>query len=330
MSRSQRNYCITIYNKELNDIKYQKEHIKYMILGEEICPKTKKKHLQGYIDLWKKTTLKKVKEIFNDNSIHIEKIRGSKEENRAYCQKCDNFQEWGLFTKGQGVRNDLVRLKEKIKAGMTDLELLEDNPEYIHKYDKFINRVRQIYNDNKTAKEFKEENFLKEYTKNHKKIFNAVEKIKNDKRKILWVYSEEGNIGKSDAANHMLCTMDAIQFDTTKRADIALAYKGQKYIIFDFCRSIDDKINYGTLEALKNGRIFSSKYGSKLKLFKRPCIICFANTLPDTEKMSPDRWELLHIDSGLFDDLDGSECHPSLATYVPGGPMFYKVLQKVG
>ena len=60
------------------------------IIGEEVCPKTKKKHLQGYAKFAKKCRpLVKFKEVFPD--IYLRKAIAPLMNNYDYCKKEGNF-----------------------------------------------------------------------------------------------------------------------------------------------------------------------------------------------------------------------------------------------
>ena len=59
-------------------------------------------------------------------------------------------------------------------------------------------------------------------------------------------------------------------------------------------------MNYSVIEHLKNGRIFSSKYESKIMKFACPYIIIYANFMPNKEKLSEDRWDIREISRGVL------------------------------
>ncbi|KAH3701635.1 hypothetical protein DPMN_076625 [Dreissena polymorpha] len=77
-------------------------------------------------------------------------------------------------------------------------------------------------------------------------------------RQILFVMDPVGGNGKTTLACYMMSTMDAIRFENCKSNDLKYMYKGQKYVIFDFCRSSMGHINYEVIEPLKNGVFCSS------------------------------------------------------------------------
>lgn len=63
--------------------------VDYMIWQSEICPTTKAKHYQGYVEFKKEYTGKFVKSLFKDKTIHIEVSREDRRANRLYCSKKD-------------------------------------------------------------------------------------------------------------------------------------------------------------------------------------------------------------------------------------------------
>ena len=74
----------------------------------------------------------------------------------------------------------------------------------------------------------------------------------------------------------------AIAYDHGRDADIAYSYSGERVVFFDFARIANVRDTCCVMENLKNGRIFSSKYESKMKMFPRPHIVVFSNhDVPD-------------------------------------------------
>lgn len=89
---------------------------------------------------------------------HIDRVRGSVAENRAYVQKSGKwaedpkgdtsipgtFEEWGTPPEEhQGARTDLAQLYEMIKDGRSTYEIIERNPDHLLHLDK-IDRTRQM------------------------------------------------------------------------------------------------------------------------------------------------------------------------------------------
>lgn len=88
---------------------------------------------------------------------HIEPAQGSSEENRAYVQKSGKwtndeksdtsvpgtFEEWGeLPVERPGERTDIAILYQYIKDGLSNFEIMEQNPDYMLNLEK-IERARQ-------------------------------------------------------------------------------------------------------------------------------------------------------------------------------------------
>lgn len=125
-----------------------------------------------------------------------------------------------------------------------------------------------------------------------------------DRRTVHWVYDDLGGNGKSDLANWLLSHRSAFLCDVGAQKDIAYAYDNQPIVIFDLSRDSQEYTPYKVMEAFKNGRMFSAKYRSKLKVFKPPHVVVFANYKPDCKhanpeaekaRLSADRWDLLTL-----------------------------------
>lgn len=105
-----RNACFTINNWKQDDIDlFEDDLVKYMIAGQETCPKTKTPHLQGYIEFAKQLSWAAAKRILP--RAHIEKRLGTAQEAIDYCLK-----EGGpYFEKGErnipGKRRDIDAAK---------------------------------------------------------------------------------------------------------------------------------------------------------------------------------------------------------------------------
>ena len=111
-----------------------------------------------------------------------------------------------------------------------------------------------------------------------------------DDRHVMWIHDEGGNTGKSFLSTYLLRTGDAYVVEGGSTRDLSYAYEDQPYVVFDFCRSQKEFVNYHIIESFKNGRMFSSKYMSSLRVFKPAKVVCFANFMPEWRKLSLDRW----------------------------------------
>lgn len=115
MATKIRNICFTSFKSEINVVMDQ---VVYLVYGYETCPDTKRKHLQGFIQLRNNYALKGIKKILGDDSAHIEPMRGTAEEASTYCKKDENFKEFGTL-RSQGDRTDLKEIKKNLIEGDT-------------------------------------------------------------------------------------------------------------------------------------------------------------------------------------------------------------------
>lgn len=68
-----------------------------------------------------------------------------------------------------------------------------------------------------------------------------------------------------------------------KTNDITHAWQGERVVLWDVPRDSGDKINFGAMEAMKNGQCFSGKYQSVQKIFNIPHLVVFANCVPPSD-----------------------------------------------
>lgn len=123
-----------------------------------------------------------------------------------------------------------------------------------------------------------------------------------DDRTINWVYDFEGNSGKSFLKKYIALTTECLVCDG-KKNDVLNQLKTVcidnnkdiKIILLDVPRHNKDFINYGLLEQLKDGHVYSGKYeGGEIYLDKIHVVV-FSNDEPDYSKFSKDRWNVISI-----------------------------------
>ncbi len=154
MSRSRsRNFCFTSFNiidlKPVYD-KYQ-DIIRYLCYGLEICPKTQKQHMQGWVQFYNVKDLKPAQKILGMGKIHMEMCNGSEYKNDDYCKKDGKFKTFGTFV-GHGFRTDLEIIKKKIEDGKSLEEIINDNFSIYCRYRNGIEKYIQIVTKKKTKK----------------------------------------------------------------------------------------------------------------------------------------------------------------------------------
>jgi len=126
-------------------------------------------------------------------------------------------------------------------------------------------------------------------------------------RHIYWYWEETGNVGKSFMASYLQRNMGATVLSNGKTSDIAHVLDQPNIVCFDFARDSIEHINYGVMEDIKNGRIFSPKYQSICKAFDIPHLVVFANYPCPHGKFSADRLQEVNL----------STWRPSIPPVVP-------------
>ncbi len=244
-----RKACFTLNNyseEEYNKITQSFSTFKYVI-GKEGDEKTP--HLQGYVEFNKQLSFKQIKEMIP--RAHIEKPRGNRDQNIAYCSKEGNF-----------VSNFPMKRRERL----------------LSKY------------SNVVWKEWQQD------------VINIINEAP-DERTIHWIWDKDGNIGKSFLSKFIYLKYDTI-LGSGKKADVFNQIntwiggdeeKDPHVILLDIPRYNLDYVNYGCIEEIKNGLIYSGKYEGGVCAFDPPHVIVFANEAPDLHKMSADRWRVVGL-----------------------------------
>lgn len=292
-----RSYVITVNNWEQEDISRLKSvvEIKYGLLGEEIGPQNGVKHLQGYLQLFKATTLsafmKKLVKVGVKCSIAIAK--GTFEQNEIYCKKDGKTHEWGTRKTNQGARNEMVDIKNMIFEGKEDIEILDKHPGSFIRYYRGIGKSRNIVRDRDYREERKED--MKDVVLRDWQREAFGELMAQSNRQVLWIIDHKGNSGKTFLGLWLGAMHGAFEVTSGKTADIAFAYNYEDIVVFDFSRQKQEFVNYAVIEDFKNGRMFSPKYESRTIRFKPKKVIVFSNWEPDLTKLSEDRWRTMTL-----------------------------------
>lgn len=104
--------------------------VSYIVYQEEECPRTKRRHYQGYIQLAKRKYMSFLKRLISSN-VHLEVQRASNTDDaRAYCMKeatrVAGPWELGEYIKFKPERTDIVRFKDAILSGASEESLWHD------------------------------------------------------------------------------------------------------------------------------------------------------------------------------------------------------------
>lgn len=294
-----------IYNSNIDTDK-----ITYYIVQGEYT-KDKRQHFQIYAQFKTAMRYTGIKKAFNDNTIHIEPIKyGKVEDCVRYCTDeyrdsdgnpkdiWKEYKEYGTI-KYQGKRTDIEASINRIKDGnKINKMLLEEDTKFAIQYTQYfrtfdkIERLVQTENAKSTISQKYQDVTWKQWQQD---ILNILQQ-EPDERKVHWFFDYNGNIGKSYLTKYLGLDDDTFMINTGKKADILYSYNGEKNIIFDLPRDMEDKdYIYEIMEILKNGQYLSTKYNSEQRIYSTPHIIVFSNYKPDTTKLSKDRWDIKDI-----------------------------------
>lgn len=187
--------------------------------------------------------------------LHLEKARGTTKQNLTYCSKDNNY-----------ITN-------------FNMNILKDRNEII---------LEKEYN-NVIWKEWQQ------------KILDLI-KTEPDKRKINWFYDYDGNIGKSYLYKYISLINKGVIICDGKKDNVFNQINTliteliePEIIIMDIPRYNLEFINYGTIEQIKNGFLYSGKYEGNKCIFSIPHIIIFSNQPPDYNKWSKDRYNVIEL-----------------------------------
>lgn len=99
-----------------------------------------------------------------------------------------------------------------------------------------------------------------------------------------------------------MATKNCVFIDEGKKGDLMNCIfnqdmdKDNTIVVFDIPRDNGNNVSYKSIESIKNGMIFNSKYETGYKLFNPPHLIVFANSPPDKSRLSSDRWKITQLD----------------------------------
>jgi len=102
----------------------------YCVYGHEVCPETKKEHLQGFTMFTKQMRWNAVKKLFKSETLHCEVMRGTPVEASDYCKKDRTgiYESGDCPTVSQGKRSDLLEVVDKINTGAKIVDIAQEFP----------------------------------------------------------------------------------------------------------------------------------------------------------------------------------------------------------
>lgn len=125
-----------------------------------------------------------------------------------------------------------------------------------------------------------------------------------DDRSIYWIWSKSGNVGKTTFAKWCFHNKTDVIVTGGKADDMkhgVLQYQQTnlrlpKIVIVDIPRVNRGHFSIAGIESIKNMFFYCGKYEGGMVSGRPPHVICFANSEPDYEEMSSDRWFVMCLD----------------------------------
>lgn len=134
----------------------ENEVIRYIIFGEEIGEQGTP-HMQGFTAT---KTVKSRKQMLTllGKRMHLERSRGTAQQNRDYCVKEGNFVEGGDLP-SQGTRKDLASVRVAIEEGATEKEIATEFFEQWTRYHQAFRKYRELLATTSSVGKFGLESF---------------------------------------------------------------------------------------------------------------------------------------------------------------------------
>lgn len=304
MSKAKR-WIFTLNNYNNEDVERIKGLVEagvatYLTFGYETAPTTGTPHLQGYICFVERRRLQQVKDQLGERA-YLEVARGTPEANRDYCQKEGCFEEEGDFPvtiggRGQDghIRQFTIWFENFVREEKRVPTEREWSVAFPHLFIRYPGGMRDLVRHLSPEVQF-EEGELKQWQLELKVILTG----DADDRTVIFIVDPEGGAGKTYLQRWMLTQYpDKVQvLSMAKRDDVAHAVDCTKEIfMFNIPRGGMEFFQYTIVEQIKDRMVFSPKYNSRTKLFrKQPHVCVFCNEEPDLTKMTRDRYFIHYL-----------------------------------
>lgn len=263
---------------------------RYLVFGREVG-ESGTPHLQGFVIFGTSVRFNRAKRSLGDRC-HIEPARGSSRQASDYCKKDGDYEEFGTCPGPQGKTNRFEEFKEWVVTQPikpTSARVAEFFPGIFLQYGRCMEWIDLIYPSSFEVRG--------EYREHQRRLADGLD-VPADDRTITFVVDERGGTGKSWFIKKFLSLHpERTQvLSIGKRDDLAHAIDERKSVfLFDLPRSQSEYLQYSVLEQLKDRMIFSPKYLSRTKTLDTvPHVVVFMNELPDMNKLSHDRYNLIH------------------------------------
>lgn len=148
MSRS-RGFCLTQFGDDVHPPTLLDPQLRFWVGQLELCPTTKREHLQFTVEFNSLKTLKQVRACFPGCSVQVR--GGTAAEAITYCTKEETRKNpeaeptvLGEIPKGKGARSDLTSLQAALDAGTSSSQIATDFFATYLRYNKGIEKYQQL------------------------------------------------------------------------------------------------------------------------------------------------------------------------------------------
>lgn len=313
LNQTSKYWCVTCFVVD-EPLVYNDELMTYLIYQPELTG-TGTKHFQTYVELVRKS--KAPKALF-PKGCHMEPRKSTGIYASDYCtpgykygkthnnkptppEKVgktklelgevygDSISHGTLSVVVQGTHTEVLVWKNDIESGMSLADVMFNNPAEALRHHAGLTKY---YNTWHRVHRKKSELVLRPWQAElEERLMGPA-----DTRKIIWCYDPAGSAGKTAFCKYMLANHTVFFSTNGKTNDIAHSWNGESIILFNYTRSVNDRVNYEVLEALKDGLISSPKYESHTKyMHGHPHMVCMSNALPDLTKMLAERWDIIQL-----------------------------------
>lgn len=141
-----RGWCFTAHYDEENEAyhdypQFLPRVMTYHIEGQEVCPTTGRKHVQGYV--YYKTQVSFTTLHAGFPNVHFERANGSPADNQKYCSKDGDFVEQGELPV-QGKRTDISNAYESIRQGLSWKDMVDEHHSVMVKYRRGLLWIKEL------------------------------------------------------------------------------------------------------------------------------------------------------------------------------------------
>nr|CCC20968.1 replication associated protein [Gossypium darwinii symptomless alphasatellite] len=262
---------------------FENTSVSYACWQEEESPTTRRRHLQGYLQLKTKKSLSAVKSLFGDLNPHLEKQRARRtDEARDYCMK-EETRVSGPFEFGDYCPSGSHKRRQRESVIRSPVRMAEENPSVFRRVKAKI--AEEEFQ--KTAHEIQISN-LKSWQLRLKTLLERAP----DDRTIFWVYGPDGGEGKSTFARDLYRSGTWFYTRGGSADNVSYQYMGHlgNNIVFDIPPDKKDYLQYSLIDMFKDRLLISNKYEPLMApLINCIHVVVMSDFLPDFEKINQDR-----------------------------------------